>query len=136
MATRPTSKFSPNSPNRPDHANPLRELLVRLPLLKSTPVSGMNLAASPPELVHEIAAHAEQTIAVLNMGLAAIGNLWALASVDIEDGTVPMDCVESLGWLLSMLSECAASLLVLSAECRRAWPPPAAAGTPGQVNSA
>lgn len=36
--------------------------------------------------------------------------------------------VESIGWLLATLAECAASLLVLSAACRQAAPALCAAG--------
>ena len=56
----------------------------------------------------------------LNLGLAAIGNLWALASDSIDDGTVPIGCVESLGWTIQMLSDLCASLMVLAAQCRNA----------------
>jgi hypothetical protein len=39
---------------------------------------------------------------------------------EIDDGTVAMDSVEALVWLLAVLAEGAASLLVLAALCRRA----------------
>ena len=75
-------------------------------------------------LLLEVAEHAEDTVQALNLGLAAIGNLWALASVSIDDGNVPMGCVESLGWTIQMLSDLCASLMVLAVQCRRAseWP--------------
>lgn len=120
MAKRASSTFAPLCPERPEHVNPLRELLVRLPLLKTSAGGALNLPGSPGTVVLEVAEHAEATAQALNLGLAALGNLWALASAEIEDGTVPMDCVESLGWLIAMLSECAASLMVLAVECRRA----------------
>lgn len=119
MSKRLPTTFAPVKHARPDHVNPLRELLVCLPLLKVSRDGGLDLGGSPPELVLQLADHAEHTVRAFNLGLAAMGNLWALASAEVEDGTLPIDCVESFGWLLSILSDCSAALLVFAAECRR-----------------
>ena len=68
----------------------------------------------------EIAEHAETSVKVINLGLAALGNVLPYAAPEIEDGTIAMGTVEALGWLLAELSEVAVSCLVLSAECRQA----------------
>jgi hypothetical protein len=94
-------------------------LLVRLPLLKTKRSGEIDFKRSPAALLGEIALHAGDSVQALNLGLAAVGNLWAIAAVEIDDGTIPMEAVESFGWMLSVLSECSAALLVLGAECQQ-----------------
>ncbi|WP_162594488.1 hypothetical protein [Variovorax sp. PBL-E5] len=79
----------------------------------------MDLRASSPILVREVADRAERAAQALNLGTAAIGAILPFAAPEIEDGTVAMGTVEALGWLLSELGEMGATLLVLAAACRR-----------------
>lgn len=123
--TRPPADFAPSVALLPEHLNPLKELFVRLPLLNMSADGTLNFANSSPLLLLEVEEHAEDTVQALNLGLAAIGNLWALASVSIDDGTVPMGYVESLGWTIQMLSDLCASLMVLAVQCRQASERPA-----------
>jgi len=122
---RPPADFAPMVALMPEHLNPLRELFVRLPLLNMSADGTLDLASSSPLLLLEVTEHAEDTVQALNLGLAAIGNLWALAAESIDDGTVPMGCVESLGWTIQMLADLSASLLILSVQCRQASERPA-----------
>lgn len=115
-----TSAFRIQVPSRPEHERPLRDLLVRLPLLATDASGRLDLLASPSSLVSEIAQHAETCVKVINLGVAALGNIIPYAAPEIEDGTIAMGTVEALGWLLAELSEVAVSCLVLSAECRQA----------------
>jgi hypothetical protein len=117
---RSPADFAPSVALLPEHLNPLKELFVRLPLLNTSVDGTLDLAGSSPLLVLEVAEHAEETVQALNLGLAAIGNLWALASDSIDDGTVPMGCVESLGWTIQMIAHLCASLMVLAVHCRQA----------------
>jgi hypothetical protein len=107
---------------RQEHERPLRDLIVRLPLLVTDRQGKLDLLGSSPSVVLEIAERAETSVKAINLGIAAVGNLWALAAEDIDDGTVAMGTVEALGWLLCELGELGGSLMVLAAECRQARP--------------
>jgi hypothetical protein len=115
-----SAAFRVRALTRPEHERPLRDLLVRLPQLATDASGRLDLPASSPSLVLEIAEHAETSVKVINLGIAALGNVLPYAAPEIEDGTIAMGTVEALGWLLAELSEVAASCLVLSAECRQA----------------
>lgn len=117
---RPRATFAPSHPTRAEHTNPLLALLTLLPSLPITRTGAIDFKRSNPTVLMQIVDHAEQSVESLNLGLSAVGNIWAFAAPEIEDGTVPLGSVEAIGWLLATLSECAASLMVLSAECRRA----------------
>src|SRR5947209_3347302 len=105
----PPPVFEPSIALLPEHLNPLKELFVRLPLLNTSAEGELDFSSSSPMLLLEVAEYSEETVRALNLGLAAIGNLWALASDSIDDGTVPMGYVESLGWTIQMLSDLCAS---------------------------
>ena len=114
------ARFQVEKLERREHERPLRELLVLLPRLTTDSSGGLDLLTSPPDLLAQIADHAETTVQVLNLGLAAVGSILPFAAPEIEDGTVAMGTVEALGWLLAELSSVSASVLVLAAECRHA----------------
>lgn len=103
-----------------EHERPLRDLLVLLPQLATDTNGRLDLLASSPSLVSEIAQHAETCVKVINLGISALGNIIPYAAPEIEDGTVAMGAVEALGWLLAELPEVAVTCLALSAECRQA----------------
>ena len=112
--------FAAVDPIRPEHERPLRDLLVLLPQLVTDKQGKLNLLASSPSLVLEVAERAETSVKAINRGIAAVGNLIPYAAPEIEDGTIAMGTVEALGWLLSELGELAATCMVLAAECRQA----------------
>ena len=115
-----SAAFRIRASKRPEHERPLRDLLVLLPQLVTDTSGRLDLLASSPSLVLEIAEHAEASVKVINLGIAALGNVLPYAAPEIEDGTIAMGTVEALGWLLAELSEVAVSCMVLSAECGRA----------------
>jgi hypothetical protein len=115
-----TSSFAVVDLVRPEHEKPLRDLIVRLPQLVTDKQGKLDLLASSPSLVLEIAERAETSVKAITLGIGAVSNLIPFAAPEIEDGTVPMGTVEALGWLLSELGELAATCMVLAAECRQA----------------
>ena len=115
-----SAAFRVRASTRSEHERPLRDLLVRLPQLATDTSGRLDLLASSPSLVLEIAEYAETSVKVINLGIAALGNVLPYAAPEIEDGTIATGTVEALGWLLAELSEVAASCLVLSAACRQA----------------
>lgn len=112
--------FAPTQLRRPEHERPLRDLLVRLPQLVTNKQGKLDLLASSPSLVLEVAERAETSVKAINLGIAAVGNLMPYAALEIEDGTIATGTVEALGWLLSELGELAATCMILAAECRQA----------------
>ena len=57
---------------------------------------------------------------ILQLGISAVGQLLAHASVQVEVGEFDQDTVEALGWLLAELGDAAAACVELAAPCRRA----------------
>ncbi|VWX62956.1 conserved hypothetical protein [Burkholderiales bacterium 8X] len=76
--------------------------------------------SSKPEVLWKLAQDAESTLNTVLNGLGAIGQLLAHSSIELEDGTIGADSLESLGFLMSELGDLAASCMTLSAACRRA----------------
>ncbi len=68
----------------------------------------LNQSEPSPYGQQRIAAHAEQSVRVIQLGLGAIGHLLAQSAVQVEERTVPSECVESLGTLMAELSDLAA----------------------------
>lgn len=99
-------------------SRPLRSLLLLLPLLNAQPGSKVTYEMVDPALLVQLAEDAEAVIGTVQLGSSAIGQLMAHAAPEIEDRTVCSDTVEALGWLLSELNDAAATLMVLTAECR------------------
>lgn len=97
----------------------MRDLLQNLPQLSLKKGQSIDLAAVDATLLSTIADDAETTVNVIHSGVGALGLLLAHSAVAIEDGTVGADCVESLGFLMSELSDLAACCMVLSTQYRR-----------------
>ena len=97
----------------------MSDLVVQLPRLVTDASGGVDFAASDPAVLVKIADDAETAAGVINLGVAAIGNLIAYAAPEVEDGTISSDTVEALGWLLAELGELAARCAVLGMHCRR-----------------
>lgn len=72
------------------------------------------------DLLAALAADAETTMAVIHLGMGAIGQLLAHSAVVNEDGTIGADSLESLGFLMAELGDLAACCMTLSTRCRRA----------------
>lgn len=98
---------------------PMRDLLKRLPMLPMTGKQEIDFPAADVSLLVAICDDAETTIQVIHHGVATLGMLLAHSAPVIEDGTVGADDVEHLGFMLAELSDLGASLMSLSAQCRR-----------------
>ena len=61
---------------RPEHEKPLRDLIVRLPQLVTDKQGKLDLLASSPSLVLEVAERAETSVKAINMGHRA---RWAIS---------------------------------------------------------
>ena len=99
---------------------PMRNLLDWLPMLpmkeSNQPV---DYQAADPGVLVVLAEAAETTMNTINRGVAGIGLLLAASAVDISDGTIGADTIESLGFLLSEISDLSAGCMVLATRCRR-----------------
>jgi len=104
---------------RTDAHRPMRDLLKRLPQLPMTGRQEIDFPAADVSLLVAIGDDAQTTIQAIHHGIASIGLLLAHSAPVIEDGTVGADDVESIGYMLSELCTLAASLITLSAQCRR-----------------
>lgn len=67
----------------------------------------------------------------VHLGLAALGQLVARCSMDLQDGSVPADSVESLGFLMAELGDLAAECMRIAAECRVPGPEIGSTGADG-----
>jgi len=99
---------------------PMRDLLDWLPMLSVKESNQqVDYQAADPGVLVVLAEAAETTMNTINRGVGAIGHLLAHSSTVIEDGTVGADTIESLGFLLSEISDLSAGCMVLAARCRR-----------------
>lgn len=118
--TRPRNTFTPTVPARREHTRPLRDLMVRLPMLATMSDGRPDLLKSSPTLLLELAEYAEDSAQAINLGIAAVGDILRYAVPEIADGTIHTATVEALGWLLAELGQVAAACGVLAVDCRRA----------------
>lgn len=98
----------------------MRNLVENLPRLHLDASHKVDFQSAAPALLTTLAEAAETTMAVIQLGVGAIGNLLAHSAVDIEDGTISADCLESLGFLMAELGDLGAACMTLAAGCRRA----------------
>lgn len=102
-----------------DHTTtrPTRQLMLRLPLLPTTPDHRVDYEAADPALLVELADDAETVVNTISMGLSALGTILAHAASEVgsEIGT---DTIEAIGWYIAESSETSATLLSLIAACR------------------
>jgi hypothetical protein len=99
---------------------PMRDLLKWLPMLKvSESTQQVDFQSADPGVLVVIAEAAETTMNTINLGVGAIGHLLAHSAAVIEDGTICADTIESLGFLLSEISDLSAGCMVLATRCRR-----------------
>lgn len=95
---------------------PSRSLMALLPKL----VVNDDFDASDATILLSVAEAAELLQRILQLGISAVGQLLAHASVQVEVGEFDQDTVEALGWLLAELGDAAAACVELAAPCRRA----------------
>ena len=96
---------------------PARELLLRLPLLSTSPDLRIDYEAANPDVLLALADSAETVIATLNHGLSAVGIILAHASPEVGS-EIGSDTIESLGWFIGEASDMAATLLSFAIACR------------------
>lgn len=104
---------------RTEAIQPMRDLLMRLPMLPMTQKQEIDFPAADPALLVVIADDAETTMNVIHHGVGAIGHLLAHSAVVIEDGTISADCIEDLGFLMSEIADLASGCMTLATRCRR-----------------
>lgn len=95
-----------------------RELLLRLPLLPTSPDLRIDYEAANPDVLLALANSAETVIATLNHGLSAVGIILAHASPEVGS-EIGSDTIESLGWFIGEAADMAAALLSLAHACRQ-----------------
>lgn len=106
--------LAPNTPR------PTRMLMALLPRLLVNDQGQPDFDGSDAMALVQIAEAAELLQRVLQLGISAIGQLLAHASVQVETGELAQDTVEALGWLLAELGDAAAACVELAAPCRHA----------------
>ena len=104
---------------RTQATRPMRDLLKRLPMLPKTSTMEIDFPAADVSLLVSIGDDSQTIVQVIHGGLAAVGLLLAHSAPVIEDGTIGADDVECIGFLLADLADLSASLITLSAQCRR-----------------
>ena len=106
--------LAPNTPR------PTRMLMALLPRLLVNDQGQPDFDASDATVLVQLAEAAELLQRVLQLGISAIGQLLAHASVQVETGELAQDTVEALGWLLAELGDAAAACVELAVPCRHA----------------
>ena len=99
---------------------PLRQLVALLPLLARNAQAQPDFEASDPALLVQIAEACELLQRVISLGVGAVGQLLAHASVEVETGELGQEAVEAIGWLVAESCDGAAAFMTLAARCRRA----------------
>jgi hypothetical protein len=95
-------------------------LMALLPRLLVNDQGQPDFDASDATVLVQLAEAAELLQRVLQLGISAIGQLLAHASVQVETGELAQDTVEALGWLLAELGDAAAACVELAVPCRHA----------------
>lgn len=89
---------------------PIRQLFRQLSVL----TEGQGRAGALIVLANS----AESAMRTIHLGLAALGQLVARSSLDIQDGTVSAESMENLGFLMAELGDLAAECMRIASECR------------------
>ena len=101
----------------PIATRPIRDLLLQLPLLPTTPDHRIDYEAADPAMLVQLAENAETVINTINMGLSAVGTILAHAASEVGS-EIGGDTIEALGWFIAETSDVSASLLSLVMACR------------------
>jgi hypothetical protein len=103
--------------NHPPALRPVRELLRLLPLLTAAD-GASKVTPGPSGDLANLAGCAEACIRTVHLGLGALGHLVARCSMDLQDGSVPSESIENLGFLMAELGDLAAECMRIAAQCR------------------
>lgn len=98
---------------------PMRDLLLLMPHLPVREKSEIDYASADPDLLVDIARHADTTLRTVHLGTAAIGELLVSVSPEVGTGEFPANTIEAIGWLLAELGDLAATAHHLVAGCQR-----------------
>ncbi len=101
------------------NSRPLRDLLLLMPHLPVREKSEIDYAGADPDLLVDIARHADTTLRTVHLGTAAIGELLVAVSPEAGTGEFPANSIEAIGWLLAELGDLAATAHLLVAGCQR-----------------
>lgn len=104
----------------PAREQPFRQLVALLPHLALTEQGQPDYAASDAAVLVQIAEACELLQRVISLGVGAVGQLLAHASVEVETGELGQEAVEAIGWLVSEACDGSAAFMSLAACCRRA----------------
>lgn len=104
---------------RPDNTRLDRLLDGKPPkhLHPATVMPALDYEACDPYLVHELGLHLETLVGLVFNGTRALGHLLALASAEVEDGSICGNTVEGFGWILSELGDIGACATVMRECC-------------------
>ena len=97
---------------------PTRQLLLRLPLLPTTPDHCIDYEAADPALLVQLADDAETVVNTISLGLSALGTILAHAASEVGS-EISSDTIEAIGWYIAESSDASATLHSLIAACRR-----------------
>jgi hypothetical protein len=101
----------------PISTRPMRELLLQLPSLPTTPDHHIDYEAADPALLMQLAENAETMMNTINLGLSAVGTILAHASPEVGS-EIAGYTIEALGWHIAESADAAAALLSLAHACR------------------
>jgi hypothetical protein len=96
---------------------PMRELLLQLPMLPTTPECRISYEAADSALLVQLAENAETVMSTINLGLSAVGKILAHASPEVGS-EISGYTIEALGWHIAESPDAAAALLSLAHACR------------------
>lgn len=101
-----------------DGAGPMRPTRALLRLLQASR-SGTDPRNPTPETLREqLAGSSEACLRTIHLGLGALGQLVARCAMDLQDGTVPCENIENLGYLMTELGDLATECMRIAGECR------------------
>ena len=101
-----------------------RDLLRLLPMLETAGQAGQVSSLQPSgqrelqQLREELGASCEACLRTIHLGIAALGQLVARCSLDLQDGSIHHESVENLGFLMAELGDLASECLRIAAACR------------------
>lgn len=96
---------------------PIRQLLLRLPLLPTTLDHRIDYEAADSALLLQLADDAATVVNTINQGLSALGVILAHSACEIGS-EIGSDTIEAIGWYIAESSDASATLLNLIAACR------------------
>jgi hypothetical protein len=115
---RPGGSLQSTSPTSGESAvvRPVRAMLRDLPILQKT--RNACFETDDQDALQRLAESAEVMMRTIHLGLGAVGHLLARSSLDIQDGSVPADTMENLGFLMAELGDLAAECMRVAGECQ------------------